>query len=103
MFQAVSASRDMCVNSCPTKEEPSQELEKQVGHVSGNLGSVPASGGDDETDGTSGDTLSTCPTSLSAADKGSGPMGQVLEVSPREERSPEELQRLMQEAARLWD
>jgi len=103
VFQAVSASRDMCVNSCPTKEKPSQGLEKQVGHDSENPGSVPASDGAGETGGTSGDTPSTCPTSLSSDTNGSGPVGQVLEVSPREERSPEELAQLMQEAARMWD
>jgi len=49
------------------------------------------------------DNPDTCPTALSSDTNGSAPVGHVLQVSPREERSPEELARLMDEAARIWE
>ena len=101
LFQAVSASRDMCVNMCPTYEKPSQGLESKVGQPVDVSHLVPPSG---EGDGTSWDTAPTCPTPETSDTNGSGQVGQVLEVSPRgEQRSEAELEQLMQEAARMWE
>ena len=101
LFQAVSASRDMCVNMCPTYEKPRQGLESKVGQPVDVSHLVPPSG---EGDGTSWDTAPTCPTPETSDTSGSGQVGQVLEVSPRgEQRSEAELEQLMQEAARMWE
>jgi hypothetical protein len=100
LFQAVSASRDMCVNSCPTLEKPSQGLERGVGQPDGVSHLVPPSV---ERDGTSWDTSPTCPTPKTSHANGSAQVGQLLEDSPKEERSAGELEQLMDEAARMWD
>jgi len=106
VFRAVS-SREKPLNSCPTGEEPSQELESTVGQPLDVSHCVPLLLKDSESgDGAVGqqwDNRDTCPTADSSDTNSSAPVGQVLQVSPREERSPEELERLMQEAARLWD
>jgi hypothetical protein len=100
LFQAVSYTRDMSLNVCPTLEKPSGGLESGVGQPSDVSQPVPPLGAED---GTRWDSLAPCPTPKSSDTKGSTGMGQVLEVSPREERSPEELERLMAEAAKMWD
>ena len=103
LFQAVSASRDMCVNVCPTKGKPSGGLESEVGQPFGVSQVVPHSEEASDSDGTRWDSPLPCPTSKPSDTKGSGQVGQVLDVSPREERSPEELERLKAEAGSLWD
>lgn len=103
LFQAVSASRDMCVNVCPTKGKPSGGLESEVGQPFGVSQVVPHSEEAFDSDGTRWDSPLPCPTSKPSDTKGSGQVGQVLDVSPREERSPEELERLKAEAGSLWD
>ena len=101
LFQAVSASRDMCVNSCPTSAKPSQALESGVGQPDDVSHLVPPSA---QQDGTSWDNPPTCPTPESSGANGSAQVGQVLEDSPRgDERSAAELEQLMAEAARMWD
>jgi hypothetical protein len=95
LYQAV-LSRDMCVNKCPELGKPSQGLESKKGQPL----SVSSFGGEA---GAKEDTPTACPDLLPSHTKGSGITGQVFEHSPREERTPEELEQLMQEAARLWD
>jgi hypothetical protein len=106
MYRAVT-SREKPLNSCPTGEESSQELESTVGQPSDVSHCVPLLGEDSEPgDGAVGqqwDNRDTCPTALPSDTNGSAPVGHVLQVSPREQRSPEELARLMDEAARMWD
>jgi hypothetical protein len=95
LYQAV-LSRDMCVYKCPELGKPSQGLESKKGQPI----SVSSFGGEA---GAKEDTPTACPDLLPSHTKGSGITGQVFEHSPREERTPEELEQLMQEAARLWD
>jgi hypothetical protein len=95
LYQAV-LSRDMCVNMCPEIGKPSQGLGSKKGQP------LSVSSFDGET-GAKEDTPTACPDLLPSDTNGSGIKGQVFEPSPREERTPEELERLMEEAARLWD
>jgi hypothetical protein len=95
LYQAV-LSRDMCVNKCPELGKPSQGLGSKKGQP------LIVSSFDEET-GAKEDSPTPCPDLLPSHTNGSGITGQVFEPSPREERTPEELERLMQEAARLWD
>ena len=95
LYQAV-LSRDMCVNKCPELGKPSQGLGSKKGQP------LSVSSFDGET-GAKEDTPTACPDLLPSHTKGSGITGQVFEPSPREERTPAELEQLMQEAARLWD
>lgn len=95
LYQAV-LSRDMCVKVCPELGKPSQGLGSKKGQPSD------VSSFDGET-GAKEDSPTPCPDLLPSDTKGSGKKGQLLEGSPRDERSPEELNRLMEEAARLWD
>jgi hypothetical protein len=95
LYQAV-LSRDMCVNKCPELGKPSQGLESKKGQPL----SVSSFGGET---GAKEDTPTPCPDLLPSHTKGSGINGQVFGPSPREERTSEELDQLMQEAARLWD
>jgi hypothetical protein len=95
LYQAV-LSRDMCVNKCPELGKPSQGLGSKKGQP------LSMSSFDGET-GAKEDSPTPCPDLLPSHTNGSGITGQVFEPSPREERTPEELEQLMQEAARLWD
>jgi hypothetical protein len=95
LYQAV-LSRDMCVNKCPELGKPSQGL----GSKKGQPLSVSSFGGET---GAKEDSPTPCPDLLPSHTNGSGITGQVFEPSPREERTPEELEQLMQEAARMWD
>jgi hypothetical protein len=95
LYQAV-LSRDMCVNVCPELGKPSLGLGSKKGQP------LDVSSFDEET-GAKEDSPTPCPDLLPSGTKGFGEKGQLLEGSPRDERSPEELQQLMQEAARLWD
>jgi len=95
LYQAV-LSRAMCVNKCPELGKPSQGLGSKKGQP------LSVSSFDGEA-GAKEDTPTACPDLLPSHTNGSGITGQVFEPSPREERTPEELEQLMQEAARLWD
>jgi hypothetical protein len=95
LYQAV-LSRDMCVKECPKLGKPSQGLESKKGQPL-DVSSFAEDAGAKE------DSPTPCPDLLSSDTNGSGIKGQVLEHSPREERTPEELDQLMQEAARMWD
>lgn len=98
-FQAL-VSREKPQNSCPTGAKPSQELESTAGQPSDVSSCVQLSS--QQLDNHL-DTSTPCPAAFPSNTNGSAPVGQVLQVSPREERSPEELARLMEEAARMWD
>ena len=100
LFQAVSASRDMSLNSCPTLGKSSGGLESGVGQPSEVSQPVPTLG---EKDGTRWDSPTPCPTPKTSGDEGSARVGQVLEDSPKGDRTPEELAKLMEEAASTWD
>jgi hypothetical protein len=95
LYQAV-LSRDMCVYKCPKLGKPSQGLESKKGQP------LSVSSFDEET-GAKEDTPTPCPDLLPSHTKGSDINGQVFEPSPREERTSEEIDRLMEEAARMWD
>jgi hypothetical protein len=95
LYQAV-LSRDMCVKECPKLEKPSQGLGSKKGQAL-SVSSFDGAAGAKE------DTPTACPDLLSSDTKGSGITGQVFEHSPREERTAEELEQLMQEAARMWE
>ena len=104
-------SRDMCVNKCPTEGKPSQALESPVGqggdvsHWSERLeqenpGMIDAAA---KTLRDQWDTPNPCPTAKASAAKGSGPVGQDLDISPRAERSADEIDALMNDALDAWD
>ena len=100
-FYRAITSREKPINMCPTGEEPSQGLESTVGQPLDVSHCCPTAG--DEVD-SQWDNPQPCPTVNPSDTKGSAPVGQVLEVSPKgEERSEAELAHLMEEAARLWD
>jgi hypothetical protein len=48
------------------------------------------------------DTPTPCPDLLASDTKGSGLFGQVLDVSPKEERTSGEMEQLKQAAADAW-
>jgi hypothetical protein len=104
-------SRDMCVNKCPTEGKPSQELESPVGqrdavsHWSERLerenpGMIDAAA---KTLRDQWDTPKPCPTAKASAAKGSASVGQDLHISPREERTPDQLNKLQQDASDFWN
>jgi hypothetical protein len=96
LFQAVSYACDMSLNVCPTLEKPSGGLESGVGQPSDVSQPVPPLGAED---GARWDSPAPCPTPKSSDTKGStGIKGQVFEPSPREERTAEELERLMEDS-----
>jgi hypothetical protein len=97
-YQAV-ISRGESLNSCPTGAKPSQGLESTVGQPE-TVSHCEATGA---VAGEQWDTPLPCPTVNSSDTKGSAPVGQGFDVSPREERTAEELDQLMQEAARMWE
>jgi hypothetical protein len=98
LYQAV-VSRDMCVNVCPTgaKSSPQQGLAvgqaNEMSHCSG-----VEFEDSEERSGTQWDTPTPCPTADPSHTKGSAPVGQLLDVSPREERTSAELRRLEEQA-----
>ena len=98
LYQAV-VSRDMCVNVCPTgaKSSPEQGLAvgqaNEVSHCSGVESEDP-----EERRATQWDTPTPCPTADPSHTKGSAPVGQLLDVSPREDRTSAELRRLEEQA-----
>lgn len=87
-------SREKPINVCPTGEKLSQGLESTVGQV----GSV----SNCLDDGASQlDTPSACPTVILSDTNDFAPVGQDFDDSPKELRTPEELNRLMREAD-IW-
>jgi hypothetical protein len=110
MYRAV-LSRDMCGNKCPTPTNPSTALETGVGQPldvshssesSEEVLQVTVVAVDPEPRN-EWDTPSPCPTPITSDTNGSAPVGQVVDVSPREERTPEELAVLIQEASQIWE
>jgi hypothetical protein len=94
-YQAV-VSREKPLNSCPTGAKTSLELESTAGQPE-KVSSCSSNAAPQL------DSPQPCPAVLSSDTNGSAPDGHDLEGSPRGERSPEELDQLMEEAARLWD
>ena len=106
VYRAV-VSRDMCVNSCPPKEKPSGGLESVVGQVPENEEVVPPNSGDLEPPHGSGAQKggheNGCPSETTSVYAGFD-QGDSFSVTPQgEERSPEALDVLMEQAAELWD
>ena len=110
MYRAV-LSRDMCGDKCPTPTNPSAALETGVGQPldvshssesSEEVLQVTVVAVDPEPR-KEWDTPSPCPTPITSDVKGFTPVGQVVDVSPREERTPEELAVLIQEASQIWE
>ena len=98
-FQAIT-SCEKPQKQCPTAKEISGGLESTVGQPK-NVSTTPLTGAPEargEVDNQKG-----CPTANSSAGERSAPVGHVLEVSPREARTEGELDRLMEEAAKMWD
>ena len=104
-------SRDMCVKTCPIGEEPSEGLESTMGQGDGvshceerlereNPGMIQAVA---KTIKKQWDTPSPSPIVKTSAAKVSAPMGQDLDVSPREERTTDELNKLQQDASDFWN
>jgi len=96
-FKTYSAvlSRDMCVNSCPVDQEPSPGLEKSGGQPPEVSSGCPVAL----------DTLDNhpaCPPHFPSGTNGSAHTGQVLDGSPREERTQTELDRIKQASAEAW-
>jgi hypothetical protein len=88
-------SRDMCVKECPNMEKPSGGLESKSGQPS-DVSRIA------EPLESNQDTPTPCPDLLASDTKGSGLFGQVLDVSPREDRTPGEMEQLKQAAADAW-
>jgi hypothetical protein len=95
-------SRDMCVNVCPKGAKPGLEQESAMGQQKGVSQSEGAENGCFEEGrdsvGTRRDTSITSPSANSSDTKGSAAVRQVLPISPREERSGDELGRLEEQA-----
>ena len=98
-YQAVSASRDMCVKVCPNQEKPSPGLENKVGQPPAVSQVVPPTEGGD---GTSRDTPQGCPNLETSDTNGSGQMGQLFRHSPKEDRTLNELEALKAAAIDTW-
>jgi hypothetical protein len=110
MYLAV-LSRDMSRSVCPINPKALQTLENKMGQglevshteeedlkAPGTLGTEAA-----EKPANEGDTPLPCPTRKTSGINGSGQVGQDLHISPRGERTPEELRSLMDNAAKAWD
>jgi hypothetical protein len=110
MYLAV-LSRDMSRSVCPSSLKPLQTLENQVGqglevsHIKevdlGALGTLGAEAA--KKPANKGDTPLPCPTKETSDSSGFGQVGQDLHISPRGERTSEELRALMESAAKVWD
>jgi len=98
-YQAVT-SREKTQKTCPPLSEALVSLESKGGQALELSPPVPLTL---EEGGQQGDNPTTCPPSLASDANGSDQAGQLLGVSPREERSQNELNQLMAEAAKLWD
>ena len=97
-YQAIT-SREKTQNTCPPLAEALVRLESEGGQALELSPPVPPI---DQQGGQQGDNLTTCPPLKTSDTNGSAQGGQLLEVSPRQERSNDELERMMQEAADFW-
>lgn len=98
LFQAV-LSRGECQKVCPTEAKPLVGLENTVGQPPDVSNSCPT--GAEQLDKQL-DIPTPCPTAKSSYSNGSAPVGHVLDVSPRAERSNEELEALKGAAMDTW-
>jgi len=98
-YQAIT-SREKPLNTCPPLAEALVRLESEGGQALELSPPVPPV---DQEGGQQGDSLTPCPPSKTSDTNGSTQGGQLLEVSPRQERTEEELARMMQEAAQMWE
>lgn len=94
-YQAV-VSREKPINSCPTGAKPSEGL----GSTAGQPSDVSSCG---MSNGKQLDTPLRCPAVNASDTSEFAPVGQDFDGSPKEWRTEDELDRLMQEAARLWE
>jgi len=99
LFQAIT-SREKPINVCPGGVDPLVSLEIDPGQ---GVEAVPGGLDDLATGTTPRDTDFGCPGTDTSHANESDPAGHDLEGSPRELRSKEELQRLMEEAATMWE
>jgi hypothetical protein len=104
-------SRDMCERECPPKEESSVELEKLGGQgveVSPLISEVSPLAGADAGSATADDAdlgghENGCPPETTSVYAGFA-QGDTFSVTPQgEDRSPEELNTMLDAAARMWD
>ncbi len=98
LLQAV-LSRGECQKVCPTEAKALVRLESTVGQPLEVSNSCPT--GEEQLDNQL-DTPTPCPTANPSDANGSAPVGHVLDISPREERSPNELDTLKQAAMDAW-
>jgi hypothetical protein len=111
LFYCAVLSRDMSRSVCPINPKALQTLENKMGHgleVSHmeeedleEPGTIGAEGA--EKPAFKRDTPTPCPIKKPSNANGSSLMGQDLHISPRGERTPEELRSLMDNAAKAWD
>lgn len=101
VYRAV-LSREKTQKSCPTEAKASQALESTVGQAKDVSHCSDGSEIGTKKAEEQWDSQNTCPTALASDTNGSGPVGQVLDISPRQERTPDELKRLKKAAADRW-
>jgi hypothetical protein len=100
LFQAIT-SREKPINVCPAGVDSLVRLESTPGQ---GVEAVPVPLDDLLTGTTPRDTSSGCPDIEASCTNAFGAAGQLLKVSPKaDERSQDELDRLMAEAAQMWD
>lgn len=93
-------SREKTQKTCPPTPEALVQLESEGGQGKKLSPPVPL---EREEGGQQGDNPTTCPPSLTSDGNGSAQAGQLLGVSPREERTEQELDRLLFDASAFWD
>ena len=93
-YQAI-ISREKSKNVCPTGAKVSQGLESTAGQPD----SVSNCG---EPEPSQLDTPPPCPTDKTSRTDSFGPVGQLLDVSPKEERTLEELEEMLRRV-KIWD
>jgi hypothetical protein len=111
LFYCAVLSRDMSRSVCPINPKALQTLENKMGqglevsHMEEEdleePGTIGAEGA--EKSAFKRDTPTPCPIKKPSNANGSSLMGQDLHISPRGERTPEELRSLMDNAAKAWD
>jgi hypothetical protein len=93
-------SREKTQKTCPPTPEALVQLVSEGGQGKKLSPPVPL---EREEGGQQGDNPTTCPPSLTSDGNGSAQAGQLLGVSPREERTEQELDRLLFDASAFWD
>ena len=111
LFYCAVLSRDMSRSVCPINPKALQTLENKMGqglevsHIEeedlGEPGTIGAEGA--EKPALKRDTPTPRPIKKPSDTSGSSPLGQDLHISPRGERTSEELRALMESAAKVWD